>query len=682
MTPKDPLLQPFQLRHLQLRNRILSTSHAPAYAEGGHPRDRYRLYHEEKAKGGVALTMIGGSTNISPDSPSVFGQLYAGDDSIIPWFQKLTEGVKSHGAAIMCQITHMGRRTVGDYGSWLPVIGPSATRERAHRSYPKPMDVHDIKRVTNDFADAAARCQKGGFDGIELLSHSHLLGQFLSPLINRRSDNYGGDLDNRLRLMREVVEAVRDRVGDEFIIGLRIAGDELIEGGLDAGECIEIARLLEASGMVDFLNVFAGAPYDDLGLADWVPPMGNPSAPHVNIAGHLRAAVSLPVFHAGGVADIATARWAVAENKVDMIGMTRAHIADPYLVQKLSAQREGDIRPCVGLGYCVDRVNQGKDALCGHNSVAGREAHLQHIIVRDLDSKKKAVVVGGGPAGMEAARILQLRGFEVVLFEASERLGGQIVLAGQGKTRKQILGVGDWLASQIKQSGVDIRYNCYAEKEEVLAENPDLVVIATGGVPASLTIEGGHFAHSTWDILLGESVAGDILLFDDRGDHQAAVAAEVMADKGATVFWKTPDRTPLIELGPTNSSVVMRELYKRRVKFETHTELLSIQKTPSKYLVTMRNVLTQEVREQTVDHVVTEGALLSMTDVFEELVPDSRNGGAVDIPALAEGSIVLPKINPDGLFSLLRVGDAVASRNIHAAIYDSTRFFSGGLDVL
>ena len=190
----DPLLQPFQLKHLTLRNRIMSTAHAPGYVENGHPKERYRLYHEEKAKGGIGLTIIGGSTNIAPDSPSVFGQLYAGDDSIIPWFQKLTDGVKAQGAAVMCQITHMGRRTAWDDGHWLPVAGPSAARERAHRAYPKVMESEDIARVIEQFAAAAVRCKAGGFDGIELLSHSHLLGQFLSPHVNHREDAYGGSL--------------------------------------------------------------------------------------------------------------------------------------------------------------------------------------------------------------------------------------------------------------------------------------------------------------------------------------------------------------------------------------------------------------------------------------------------------------------------------------------------------
>ena len=209
-----------------------------------------------------------------PTLPSVFGQLYAGDDSIIPWFQKLTDGVKAHGAAVMCQITHMGRRTAWDDGHWLPVAGPSAARERAHRAYPKVMEADDIARVIQQFVAAAVRCKAGGFDGIELLSHSHLLGQFLSPHVNQRKDAYGGSLQNRLAITLEVLNAIRTAVGPDFIVGIRATGDERKPDGLSPDEAVKAAQILVQTGQVDFLNVLAGAPYDDLGLAEWVPPHG------------------------------------------------------------------------------------------------------------------------------------------------------------------------------------------------------------------------------------------------------------------------------------------------------------------------------------------------------------------------------------------------------------------------
>lgn len=669
----DPLLQPFQLKHLTLGNRILSTAHAPSYVEDGHPRDRYRLYHEEKARGGVGLTMIGGSTNIAPDSPSVFGQLYAGDDNIIPWFQKLTDGVRAHGAGVMCQITHMGRRTAWDDGHWLPVLGPSGLRERAHRSFPKIMEAEDISRVISNFIDAAKRCQAGGFDGIELLSHSHLLGQFLSPLVNQRDDDYGGSLANRMRLSHQVLEAVREAVGPDFIVGVRLTGDELTQGGLDADECVEIAKTLSETGTIDFLNILAGAPYDDLGLAQWVRPMGLPAAPHLGIAGRIRSAVDVPIFHAGGVADIATARHAISEGLVDLIGMTRAHMADPHLVTKLTRDEESRIRPCVGLGYCVDRVNQGKAAVCGHNAATGREALMPHVIPA-TPKRKKVVVIGGGPGGLEAARVSAERGHDVVLFEASDRLGGQITLAAKGMTRRQIWGVADWLITEVTHLGVDLRLNTYAEVGDVLSEAPDAVIVATGGWPIAPAVLGAELTVSSWDVLGGEArVSGDILLLDEMGDQPAAVCADFMARSGCNVRVITPDRTILHDMGPTTSAVALRDLAQQGVSFDCLYELVSVVVEGTRKCATLRHVLTAEIVTWLVDHVVIEHGATPIEDLYHDLKSGARNHGQLDHHAMISGKDPFVKINPDGRYDLARIGDAVASRNMHAAIYDALR---------
>ena len=669
----DPLLQPFQIKHLTLRNRIMSTAHAPSFQEAGHPRQRYRLYHEEKAKGGIGLTTIGGSTNIAPDSPSVFGQLYAGDDSIIPWFKDLTDGVRSHGAAVMCQITHMGRRTAWDDGHWLPVLGPSGVRERAHRSFPKVMEAEDITRVIADFSAAAKRCQEGGFDGIELLSHSHLLGQFLSPLVNTRDDDYGGSLANRMRLALQVIEAVRNAVGPDFIVGMRVTGDELTKGGLGADECVEIAQKIAATGVIDFLNILAGAPYDDLGLAGWVAPMGMPGAPHLTIAGRIRSSVDLPVFHAGGVADIATARHAIAEGHVDLIGMTRAHMADPYLVQKLSRGDEERIRPCVGLGYCVDRVNQGKAAVCGHNAAMGREAKMPHIIQPTPDVRK-VVVVGGGPGGLEAARICAARGHDVVLFEASDRLGGQINLAAKGMTRRQIWGIADWLINEVTGQNVDLRLNCYVEPDDVTQENPDVVIIATGGWPEVPDIPGHHLITSSWDILGGEMCpTGDVMLFDEVGDQSALVCADVMARANCAVVLVTPDRLIAHDLGPTNSAVVLRDLAKQSVTFECFLDLESVEQEGNRKRVTLRHVLTGKTSTRIVDHVVVERGITPIDELYHALKSDARNRGQLDHAAMIAATNPFADTNPAGTYYLARLGDAISGRNIHAAVYDALR---------
>src|SRR3954454_751544 len=243
----DPVLQPLQINGLTVRNRIYSTGHAPSgYLEGGRPGLRYELYHEEKAKGGLALTIIGGSSNVAPDSANVFDQLDAGDDAIVPFYRSIAGRVHRHGAAIMVQLTHLGRRSKWDVGHWLPAVAPSPVRERAHRSFPKVIEAADVERIVRAYGAAARRAREGGLDGIEIAAMAgHLIDQFWSPRTNQRTDEFGGSLENRLRFARMVLAEVRAQAGRDFVVGLRVPGDEGVAGGLDASGCAEIARALE-----------------------------------------------------------------------------------------------------------------------------------------------------------------------------------------------------------------------------------------------------------------------------------------------------------------------------------------------------------------------------------------------------------------------------------------------------
>ena len=354
----DPLLQPYQLKHLTLRNRIMITSHEPAYPEDGMPKDRYRAYHVERARAGVALTMTAGSASVARDSPPVFNNILAWKDEVVGWMRALTDECHDHGAAVMIQLTHLGRRTRWDKADWLPVVSSSHERETAHRAFPKRAEDWDIARIIEDYADAAERMQAAGLDGIELQAYGHLMDQFWSPLTNDLDAPYGGSLENRLRFTFETLRAIRDRVGPDFIVGVRYTGDEDLPGGLTRADGLEISQRLKDSGMVDFLNVIKGHIESDAGLTDVIPIQGMRNAPHLDFAGEIRVATQFPTFHAAKIPDVATARHAIASGKLDMVGMTRAHIADPHLVRKIVEGREADIRPCVGANYCLDRIYQ------------------------------------------------------------------------------------------------------------------------------------------------------------------------------------------------------------------------------------------------------------------------------------------------------------------------------------
>ncbi|MFN0000580.1 MAG: N-methylproline demethylase, partial [Burkholderiaceae bacterium] len=408
-TGNDPLLQPLQLKHLRIKNRVMTTSHEPAYPEDGMPKERYRAYHVERAKAGIGLTMTAGSATVSRDSPPVFNNILAYRDEVVPWLRDMVDACHEHGSAVMIQLTHLGRRTSWSKGDWLPAVSPSHEREASHRAFPKKMETWDIDRIVGDYADAAERMLAAGMDGIELEAYGHLMDQFWSPRTNTLDAPYGGSLDNRLRFTFEVLAAMRKRVGPDFIVGVRYTADECLEGGLTRNEGFEVSRRLRDSGMVDFLNIIRGHIDTDAGLTDVIPVQGMKSAPHLDFAGEIRAATGFATFHAAKIQDVTTARHAIASGKLDMVGMTRAHMADPHIMRKILAGREDQIRPCVGANFCLDRIYQGGEAYCIHNPATGRELSMPHDIAA-ATVRRKVLVVGAGPGGLEAARVAAERG--------------------------------------------------------------------------------------------------------------------------------------------------------------------------------------------------------------------------------------------------------------------------------
>jgi 2,4-dienoyl-CoA reductase-like NADH-dependent reductase (Old Yellow Enzyme family) len=675
MASKDPLLQPFKLKHLTLRNRVVSTSHEPAYSEDGMPKARYRLYHEEKAKGGIALTMFGGSSLVSRDSPPAFGNLYLWDDAIVPWFRELAEGVHRHGAAIMCQITHLGRRTSNYTGDWLPVLAPSALREPAHRAFPKIIEHSEMRRIVGEYAAAARRCREGGLDGIEIEAYGHLIDAFWSPRTNRREDEYGGSLENRMRFGLEVVSAIREAVGDAFIVGIRMVFDEDVEGGLQPEETLTIANRTVETGKLDFVNVIKGHIDTDEGLSHVIPIMGTPSAPHLEFVKSIRSRLRLPVFHAARINDVATARHAVAGGYVDMVGMTRAHMADPHIVAKIARGEEDRIRPCVGMGYCIDRIYEGGEALCIHNPATGREETLPHVIEKSKTPGKRVVVVGGGPAGLEAARVCAERGHKVLLFEAFDQPGGQVLLAAKVKRRQEILGITEWIHEELKRLNVDLRLGTLAEQADVISESPDVVIIATGGIPnTSFLSHGQDLVTDSWDVLAGRAaVAGEVLLFDDNGQHPGMACAEFIAEAGARLEYVTPERTLAPEVGGMNYPAYFKVFDQHDVSVSLNRRLTGVRRVGNRMVATLYNEYSGRIVERSIGQVVVEHGTLPLDEIYQALKPRSRNLGELDLDALVAGMPQNVINNPQGRFGLFRIGDALASRNIHTALYDALR---------
>lgn len=666
MQSNDPLFRPLSIGHLTLKNRIMSTSHASGMDDDGMPAYRYQRYHEEKAKGGLALTMFGGSSNIAPDSPSVFDQLRVDSDAVIPHLQSFAQRIHQHGSALMCQITHLGRRGDPTADNWLPTIAPSVQRETLHRSIPREMDKHDINRVVKAFAEAARRCYEGGLDGIETLAGSHLIGQFFAPDTNQRTDQYGGSLENRMRFALMVYEAMRKATGNNFLLGIRMSMQES-RGGLTSEDALRIAEGLQREGAIDFLNCVFGRMDTELALAEYnMPGMSRPLAPFLDNMRLVKQAVSLPVFHAARIVDVATARHAIRDGLLDMVCMTRAHIADPQIVNKISRGEEHRIRPCFGASHCMH-----KKPSCIHNVASGRETQLPHVIEKSAGAARNIAVIGGGPAGLEAARVAAERGHNVQVYEAAAKPGGQLLLARKASWRRDLITVIDWRVSELEHLGAAVHLNRYMDTSDIEALQADAVIIATGGLPNTNNIEGSHHCVSTWDILGGHtSLADEVIVYDGTGRHEAISCAQFIAAKHHKVSYYTIDDMPAAELGYAERPVHRKKMYELGVPMHTDLVLQSVTPQGNRLQAVFRNDLTDQLDTIITDQVVIEQGTLPLNDIFNALKPLSNNDGHTNIDKLLA---LEPQSHHASGFELHCIGDAVSSRSLHAALLDAFR---------
>jgi 2,4-dienoyl-CoA reductase-like NADH-dependent reductase (Old Yellow Enzyme family)/thioredoxin reductase len=567
------------------------------------------------------------------------------DDSIIPYLEKISQAIHKHGAICISQITHRGRRG-SSTGTGYPLWGPSDIREEPHREYPHVMTKEEIRIVVQAYAAAAVRLKKGGFDGVDLPFYGgQLPEQFMSPLSNRRTDEYGGNLDNRLRLSLEIVAAVREAVGPDFIINVRLSGDHQIEGGLTHEDMKRITERLDALNMIDSFLITSGVPETNRLQAVVTPSLYHPQGLNNFLAASIKEVVSVPVIVAGRVVTPQQAEEILANGWADMVGMVRALIADPELPKKAQEGRLDGIRICVGASEgCIGRIRFGLPVACIQNPVAGKEDELG--VIEPAPVKKKVLVVGGGPAGLETARVAAIRGHKVILYEKNDRLGGQVIPLSQAPGRGEYIGIIDWLAVQVEKLGVDVRLNTTATAELILAENPDAVVVTTGAVPRRPNIPGATRANVTTvpDILLGQFEAGErCLMVDEEGYFFAPSAADYLATRGKKVEIITRYYSVGQDIDENLKADIHDRLCKKGVKLTPLTVATAIENGG----VRVRHVYSEEERIIEVDTVVLAFGAKADDSLYHQL--------AGQVAELYMG------------------GDCVAPRRIYDAIYDGTR---------
>jgi N,N-dimethylglycine/sarcosine dehydrogenase len=643
------LFSPVQVGRLTLKNRIYSSGHAEAMAESGRPGDRLTRYHEAKARGGCALTIFGGSSSVHPSSPAAaWKQIANHDDSIIPAYRALADAVHAHGCLVFTQLTHMGRRAQADGEEADVLLAPSQIPERVHRDVPHALEAEQIAELVRAFGEAARRCREGGLDGIELsMAHNHLIDQFWSPLFNQRLDDYGGSLENRMRFGFEVLQETRRRVGRDFVVGARISGDEFTRGGLSAADMAEIARRLATSGLVDFLSIIGGGAHTYELQAAAVPNMSYTTGVFLPLAAAIKQAVpGVPIFHASRIVDPVHADRTVAAGQIDVVGMTRALIADPDLPKKARDGRLDDVRTCVGANEgCIDRIYQGKPVTCVQNPATGRERELAEV--HPAKTPKKVVVVGGGVAGLEAARMAAVRGHRVVLFEKTAELGGQVLLAARAPARAEYAGIVRFLAAQVRKLAIDVRLAVAATASAVMAERPDTVVVATGSHPFVPPVPGSDGKHvvTDRDVLSGEAKVGaNVVVVDDVHTQQALSTAELLLEQGKRVEVISPLFYVGQDIGVTSIAPLYKRLFTAGVVLTPGTELRAVEGSA----VIVANVYSGvERRIEGVDTVVLSAGSRSTDSLYRAL----------------KGRVA----------ELYAVGDCVAPRGVHQAILDATR---------
>jgi mycofactocin system FadH/OYE family oxidoreductase 2 len=557
------LFQPLQLGPITVRNRVVFSAHLTNYAEDGLPTEQHAAYYEARARGGAGLIITEEHSTHPTDWP--YEKLIHGfHRHVIPGYKRITEAVHRHGTPIFAQINHNGGQASSMY-SRLPVWAPSPVADPLFREVPKAVNVREIAEIVAGYAIVAGHCAEGGFDGVELqCSHSSIVRGFLSGATNTRTDNYGGSLENRARLLVEIIDVVREAIGPTRALGVRLCGDELIEGGTTIDEAVAISRIVEATGKVDYINTSIGVATATLFMIE--ASMHIPPGYALFIPNAIRRAVDIPVVGVGRFKDPIQAERALADGHCDLVGAVRAQIADPDFVRKAQAGEHDDTRLCLSCNQeCVGRMGLNRWLGCIENPATGREALLSAQSTTTSNAialgakpapRKRVLVVGAGPAGLQAAISAASHGHEVTVYERELVAGGQVRWAATVPNRAEF---GDLIRNQLNEvtrANIKIVYGHAIDAAFVVSDRPDAVIIATGAVPARPYWAPGDAANivDVMSILTGEATppaGAKVVIVDELGFHQATSIAEVLADRGCVVEILTPGMVVGQDLGIT-----------------------------------------------------------------------------------------------------------------------------------